>query len=75
VFPLGQGARGIPSAGPALSGELCCLGLGGAEIVLIGLQHAASPMALDQTSWCCARRYENSCSSWHRQAGVEDGLG
>jgi predicted amidohydrolase len=77
VFPLARARVGIAICQDRRYPESYrCLGLGGAEIVLIGYNTPLSPMALDQNELVLrAGAYENSLFVVAiAKAGVEDGL-
>jgi N-carbamoyl-D-amino-acid hydrolase len=77
VFPLAKARVGIAICQDRRYPESYrCLGLGGAEIVLIGYNTPLSPMALDQNELVLrAGAYENSLFVvGSAKAGVEDGL-
>ena len=77
VFPLAKARVGIAICQDRRYPESYrCLGLGGAEIVLIGYNTPLSPMALDQNELVLrAGAYENSLFVVGiAKAGVEDGL-
>ena len=77
VFPLAKARVGIAICQDRRYPETYrCLGLGGAEIVLIGYNTPLSPLALDQNELVLrAGAYENSLFVVGiAKAGVEDGL-
>ena len=77
VFPLAKARVGIAICQDRRYPETYrCLGLGGAEIVLIGYNTPLSPLALDQNELVLrAGAYENSLFVvGSAKAGVEDGL-
>src|ERR1043166_6321940 len=77
VFPLAKARVGVAMCQDRRYPETYrCLGLGGAEIVVIGYNTPLSPMALDQNELVLrAGAYENSLFVVGiAKAGVEDGL-
>ena len=77
VFPLAKARVGVAICQDRRYPETYrCLGLGGAEIVLIGYNTPLSPLALDQNELVLrAGAYENSLFVVGiAKAGVEDGL-